>query len=79
MICEPIELESYSNPLRIQQVFNCIEKIFFRFVFRVFWRWRHNEGMILYIWRIYLALGANPISHIFGLSLFWKLGQNPRL
>jgi len=29
MICQPIELESCSNPLRIQQVFNSLLKIFF--------------------------------------------------
>jgi len=26
--------------------------------------------MFLYFWRIYLVLGANPMSHDFGLSFF---------
>jgi len=70
MIRQPIELESSSNPRRIQQVFNCRLKNIFHFGFWVFWRCRHIGGMFLHFWRIFLALGTNLVSHIFGLSFF---------
>jgi len=46
---QAIELESCSNPLRIQQVLSKSKKIFFGFG-GGFWRWRHKEGMFWKCW-----------------------------
>jgi len=53
-----IELESCSNPPRIQQVFNCKLK---NFVLGL--GFSEDEGMFCHFWRVYLALGANPMSN----------------
>jgi len=75
--CQAIELESCSNPLRIQQVLQSkSKKNFFRF------RWGFSGGnatsggVFSYL---YLALGPNLLGHYYDSRFFRKLGQNPLL
>jgi len=46
--CQPIELRSCSNPLRIQKVLVLTEKFFVHFGFGVLFGWCHNGGMFLH-------------------------------
>ena len=76
---QPIELESCSNPLRIQQVFWLSSKKKF-FVLDLGFSGGKVES-----WGVYAFLLAastwpwSPIHcAIFWFKLFWKLGQNPR-
>jgi len=71
---EQIELESCSNPLRIQKVLNCSSKTFYPFRFWVVWRWRHNEGMFSNLANL-PGPERQPYEVYFWLKLFFKLGQ----
>jgi len=76
-LCNPItrqaiELESCSNPLRIQQVLQSKSK---KKIF-VFGGNVTSRGVFGYL---YLALGPNSLGHYYGSRFFRKLGQNPRL
>ena len=52
--CQPLELESCSNPLRIQQVFQLTsEKNVCCFGFQVFWVERHKQGCFCVILAIF--------------------------
>jgi len=51
----------------------------FRFGFRVFWRWRHNEGMFWNFGHVWSALDPNSLTHSLDSKFCWKLRQNPRL
>ena len=51
----------------------------FRFGFRVFWRWRNNEGMFWNFGHVWSALDPNPLTHSLDSKFCWKLRQNPRL
>jgi len=74
----PIELGSYPNHQRIQQVF-CLKlkKNGFSFRFGVRWGDRCKWGSFCFIWRPLPGPGPQPIGPLFWLTfgpLFWKLG-----
>jgi len=67
-LCNPItrqviELESCSNPLRIQQVFSWNQKKNFSFLVGGF-RGNATSGSVFGY--LYLALGPNPLGHYYG-------------
>jgi len=77
---QPLELESCSNPLRIQQVF--WSKSNKKFSLSV---WGSLGGLpqvvvfLFFFSHLWPALGPNPLGHSFGSRFVWKLGHNPRL
>ena len=80
-LCNPItrqaiELESFSNPLRIQPVLHLKSIKKFRYRWGVFGGNATSGGVFSYL---YLALGPKPLGHCYGSRFFWKQGQNLRL
>jgi len=83
-LCNPItrqaiELESCSNPLRIQQVLWSKSKKQFSVSVGVFWRICHKRTCFGKVGHIWPALGPNPLTHSFGTNVCWNLGENSRL
>ena len=79
----PIELESYPNHPRIQQVF-CLKskKNDFRFRFRVRWGDRCKRGCFCFFLATFTwpwTTTHSAITFFRNSRFFWKLGQNPHL
>jgi len=73
---QAIELESYPNHPRIQQVFGSKSK---KNAFRFRFAGRTAASGGVFFGHLYLVLDPNQLGHYFGSRFFWKLGQNPRL
>jgi len=79
--CQPLELESCSNPLWILQVFQLTSKKK-RFSF---WLWGFLGGssqvgeFLCYFGHLCLALVTVPMGHVLDSKFSWKLGQNLHL
>ena len=75
---QPLELESWSNPLRTCEVFLFQFKHVFKFGFRVFVGDVVSGVVCAFFGRGRLALGANPTSHFCGSSVFSSLFHDLR-
>ena len=68
-----IELESYPNHPRIQQVlWSKSKKNDFCFRWRDFWRWRHKEDMFWKFWPLLACPRPQPIAPLFWLKVLLK-------